>query len=162
MAVRRALPLFRDAARCQAARERDRGAEARRSEHDQAWGGPLPPGLRLLSRRAGDPGKPNSQAHAAATARIGGDDAAVAAERPILDRQERLQIYRHAGMNRDRTRGRDLGRRRVSHAYPNAGCRGLSRPSAGKRPIAGAERRRTRNRGIKSEGLRCLCALPRG
>ena len=66
---------------------------------------------------AGDPGKPNSQAHAAATARIGGDDAAVAAERPILDRQERLQIYRHAGMGRDRTRGRDLGRRRVSHAY---------------------------------------------
>ena len=70
-----------------------------------------------MSRRAGDPGKPNSQAHAAATARIGGDDAAVAAERPILDRQERLQIYRHAGMGRDRTRGRDLGRRRVSHAY---------------------------------------------
>jgi cytochrome c553 len=43
-----------------------------------------------------------------AVARNAVNDAAVAAERPVLDRQEWFQIYRACPLGRDRARGRDL------------------------------------------------------
>ena len=156
------VPDLRDAQLGEDARLRHRGAAAGQRRSRDARRRTFPQRLRLLSRRAGRADQSDRASHAAAAARSRHADAAVARPRAVLDRQERHQVHRHAGLGGAAARRRGLGAGRVPAPPAVARRAELSRPRA-RRPAesrnrAGARSRRAKPRPARSAPARAATA----